>query len=379
MTGRALAQNRSQGLTIEIDELRTMLEGDQPLTILDVRSSEDRAEWAIPGSLHVNAYDALKAGDPDALRGMELPADGTVVTVCGAGKVSQTAAEQLRARGIDAVSLAGGMKAWSRAWNTANISVPGSQATVIQVRRVGKGCLSYLVGSGSEAAVVDAALDPVIYRELAQQNGWHVTHVLDTHIHADHLSRSRLLADQTGAALHLPAQHRASFPFAALHDGDSIAIGESYLVALATPGHTMEAMTYHLDDRALFTGDTLFLTGVGRPDLEASGEEMLVRARLLYRSLQRLSTLPGNSLVLPGHTIDPIAFDDEPIGRSLADVLGQVEILNLPEDEFLLAITSRVPAAPPNHAQILWHNESGLLPIGDPAELEAGANRCAVT
>ena len=111
--------------------------------ILDIRTSADRAEWAIPGSIHVDAYEALKRGDPAALAGVELSADVPVVTVCGAGQTSRIAMEQLRAHGLDARSLAGGMRAWSLAWNAAEVPVPGSAATVVQLRRTGKGCLSY--------------------------------------------------------------------------------------------------------------------------------------------------------------------------------------------------------------------------------------------
>ena len=107
--------------TIDVDELRAMLEEHQSVTVLDIRKAEDRAEWAIPGSLHVDAYEALKAGDPGALADVGLPMDAPVVTICGAGKVSLTAMEQLRARGYDARSLTGGMKAWSLAWNSAEV------------------------------------------------------------------------------------------------------------------------------------------------------------------------------------------------------------------------------------------------------------------
>jgi glyoxylase-like metal-dependent hydrolase (beta-lactamase superfamily II) len=137
------------------------------------------------------------------------------------------------------------------------------------VRRTGKGCLSYLIGANGEAAVVDAALAPAVYLRLAQQQGWRITAVLDTHIHADHLSRSRALADQTNATLYLPAQERVVFPFTPLCDGDTVGIGASLLTAVHTPGHTLESTCYLLDEGLLFTGDTLFLAAVGRPDLEA--------------------------------------------------------------------------------------------------------------
>jgi glyoxylase-like metal-dependent hydrolase (beta-lactamase superfamily II) len=300
------------------------------------------------------------------------------VTVCSAGKISVVAMEHLRARGYDARSLAGGMNAWSLAWNSAEVSIPGSPATVVQVRRTGKGCLSYLIGGDGVAAVVDASLDPEVYIGLAGQHGWRIAHVLDTHVHADHLSRSRALAGRTGAMLHLPAQDRVAYPFTPIHDGDVIEVGGARLTAMHTPGHTMEATTYGLDGRALLTGDTLFLAAVGRPDLEASADEARERARLLHRSLTRLAALPGETSILPGHTSSPIAFDGEPIAATLAEVLARVEMLQLSEEAFIEAILARIPPTPPNHAAIVAFNEAGELPAGDPTELEAGANRCAV-
>jgi len=365
--------------TIAVDELRAMLVERRPVTILDVRAAADRAEWAIPGSRHVDAYEALKAGDPAALAGVELPVGEPVVTVCGAGKASLTAMALLRARGIDARSLAGGMKAWSLAWNGAEVPVPGSAATVVQVRRTGKGCLSYLIGNAGEAAVIDAALDPEVYQGLAAERGWRIAHVLDTHVHADHLSRSRLLAKRAGATLHLPAQDRVAYPFAPLRYGDALAIGASHLVALLTPGHTIESTSYLLDGTALFTGDTLFLAGVGRPDLEASAEEAATRARLLSRSLRELTALAAGTLVLPGHTSEPVPFDERPIAATLGDVVERVPMLRMTEDAFVEIILARIPPTPPNHAAIVAFNETGELPEGDPTDLEAGANRCAVS
>lgn len=99
--------------TISVDTLRAWLEEQQPVTILDVRPQQDYAEWCIPGSIHVDAYEALKAHDPAALFGVDLPTDQPVVTVCGVGKTSQIAAEQLQARGVRALFLEGGMQAWS--------------------------------------------------------------------------------------------------------------------------------------------------------------------------------------------------------------------------------------------------------------------------
>jgi glyoxylase-like metal-dependent hydrolase (beta-lactamase superfamily II)/rhodanese-related sulfurtransferase len=358
--------------------LRQWLEQHKPVQVLDVRTAADRAEWLIPGSIHMDVYPALKANDPSALAVVDLPTDIPVVTVCGVGKVSLVAAQQLAARGYTAYSLVGGMQAWSLAWNVAELLSFDQHIRVFQVRRTGKGCLSYLIGSGAEAAVIDAALDADVYRSLAERHGWRITAVIDTHIHADHLSRSRWLAEQVGATFYLPAQERVAFPFTPLRDGETIAIGTAQLVALHTPGHTLESTCYLLNGRALFTGDTLFLAAVGRPDLEASPDEARTRAHLLYESLQRLLALAPDTLVLPGHASTPPAFDGRPLVSSLGEVRATLSRLQLPAAAFVAELLARIPPTPPNHKQIIAINEDGSGVPADAATLEAGANRCAV-
>jgi glyoxylase-like metal-dependent hydrolase (beta-lactamase superfamily II) len=365
--------------TIDVETLRRWLEEGRPVTVLDVRPASERAEWAIPGSLHVNAYDALRAHDPAALAEVEIPGDRPVVTVCAAGKTSLIAAEQLAARGVAALSLAGGMKAWSLAWNTAEVPIPESSVRVVQVRRTGKGCLSYLIGAGEEAFVIDASLDPQVYLDLATEHGWQITSVFDTHIHADHLSRSRQLAERCGAVLFLPEQQRVSFPFTAMRDGDTLATPKLMLTALRTPGHTLESTCYLLNNVLLFTGDTLFLTSIGRPDLHAGVQEARTRSALLYRSLHKLLALPSETLVLPGHASQPVAFDGVPIGARLAEIDEQVDLLHTRRTVFVETLIERLPPTPPNYEHITWLNEAGLLPEHDVTELEAGANRCAIS
>lgn len=356
-----------------------MLERREPVLVVDIRRTEDVAEGAIPGSLHVDAYDRLKAGDPGVLEGVELPEGVSVVTVCGVGMTATIAAERLRERGIDARPLGGGMKAWSLAWNTAKVGIPGSSVHVVQVRRTGKGCLSYVVASGERAMVIDASLDPQVYEGLAEERGWRITDVLDTHVHADHLSRSRLLAERTRATLRMPETDRVSYIYQPLRDGDVLHVGDAQLAVLRTPGHTSESTSYFLNGQALFTGDTLFLAGVGRPDLEASPEEARQRAGMLHRSLCEILKLPLATLLLPGHTSEPVPFDGRPLVASLAEVAGFIPGLRLPEDEFAEYILGRIPPTPPNYATIVELNERGELPQADPTELEGGANRCAVS
>jgi glyoxylase-like metal-dependent hydrolase (beta-lactamase superfamily II) len=354
-----------------------MADTDRPVTVVDVRGNDDYAQWTIPGSVHVNAYDALRRGESGPLADADLPRDRPIVTVCNAGRVSQTAAAVLAERGFDASSLTGGMRAWSTAWNTATVPLTNASVRIIQVRRTGKGCLSYIVGSRDEAAVIDASASTEVYTSIARELGWSIRVVVETHVHADHLSRARALADLTGAALLLPQQKRVAFPFSAIEDGRRISIGDAVLAAIHTPGHTNESTSFLLNASALFTGDTLFTNGVGRPDLHANPEEARARATTLFASLNRLRALPPDVLVLPAHASEPIAFDQKAVVSTLGEVDTWLAEWLVSQSAFVERITSQLPPPPENFTRIVALNEAGELPI-DPTELEAGANRCAV-
>jgi hypothetical protein len=248
------------------------------------------------------------------------------------------------------------MQAWSLSWNTAEVPLAHSKAEIVQVRRTGKGCLSYLAASEGAAVIIDPSVDPQVYMDLAAQRGTSIAKVLDTHIHADHLSRSRALAELAGAAHYLPKQDRTHFEHQALEPGQAITFGGSQLEAIHTPGHTFESMSFVLDGEALFSGDTLFLDSVGRPDLKASRE----------------------LIILPCHTSQPVPFDQVPLMSPLKTVADKVEALRYDEDQFVSWILDRIPANPPNYEKIVQLNEQGILPELDPTLLEAGANMCAV-
>jgi glyoxylase-like metal-dependent hydrolase (beta-lactamase superfamily II)/rhodanese-related sulfurtransferase len=363
-----------QAARISTEELQDLLATGRPVTVVDIRTPTDR-EWSIPCSVQVDAYDAVKSGGLGPLADREF-SPGPVVTVCETGRSAATATGLLRAKGVEALTLEGGMRAWSLAWNIAQTTISGCE--IVQVRRTGKGCLSYIVESDSEAVVIDASLDPDVYVKLIRDRGWRLVAVMDTHIHADHLSRSRLLAQQQRVELLLPAQRRTHYPFRPLTDGDRLPFGSTELVALASPGHTAESTTYLLDDAAAFTGDTLFLAGVGRPDLEGgTPAESASRARLLYESVSGILDLPEAAQVLPGHVSAPIPFDGRLLASTVKTIRDTVALARLDQAAFVEAVLARLPPNPPNHSRIVELNELGELPE-DPTELEAGANRCAV-
>ena len=129
----------SNQLSVNAEQLRTWLETNKDVVVLDVRPKDQREEWQIPGSIYLDAYKRLNAGDNSVLDEITIPENTPVVTVCAAGRTSQIAANALRKKGLEAYSLEGGMKGWTLAWNTAEIDFGNFQ--IIQVRRTGKGCL----------------------------------------------------------------------------------------------------------------------------------------------------------------------------------------------------------------------------------------------
>jgi glyoxylase-like metal-dependent hydrolase (beta-lactamase superfamily II) len=149
-------------------------------------------------------------------------------------------------------------------------------------------------------------------------------------------------------------------------------------VAVHTPGHTNESTSYLLNEAAIFTGDTLFTNSVGRPDLHADPEAARQRAHTLFASLSRLRALQGPVVVLPGHASEPIAFDGQAVVSPMNDVARWLSAWLASESAFVHRVTANLPPTPPNFSRIVELNEAGALPPGDPTDLEAGANRCAV-
>lgn len=372
--------NTTSAQDMTVPELQELLGRNASVRILDIRGEEAHREWRIPGSEAVSPPPTDADAVDESLDCGGLREEDHLVVVCARGRSSRRVAAALRERcGVEARSLEGGMAAWSFAWNVAPVSEPGDATTVLQLRRTGKGCLSYLIASEGEALVVDPSLETDVYLGEARDRGWSIAGVLETHIHADHVSRARRLAEAAGAPLYLPEQGRTEFPHRALADGDAVPVGATRLTAVHTPGHTGESHSYLLEDRYLFTGDTLFLNAVGRPDLEARGDEEQVRrqARRLYGSLSRLFDLDCDPLVLPAHTAEPVPFDGRPVAAPLAGVRERIEELGLGEEDFVARLARNTPPTPPNYERIVGLNESGEWPADALLDLEAGANRCA--
>ena len=228
-----------------------------------------------------------------------------------------------------------------------------------------RGCAAYLLGCGtlSQCAVVDARADDVeAYAEFAANQGMRITHVIDTHVHADHRSGGRELASQTGAQYCLHESADVAIPFTPLRDGDNIELGNTHLKVLHTPGHSPESICLIVTDLKrgsdpwfVLTGDTLFVGAVGRPDLPGRARE---NAGELYASLHdRLLMLPGDPEIYPGHfsgSLCGAGLSGKPTS-TIAFERRWNPMLSLNRDAFVEAMAT-VPAKPEEMEQILAFN-----------------------
>lgn len=356
---------------IDTGTLLAMVDAEELLSIIDVREPEEFDEWSIPGARNI----PLSELD---LRMAEIP-DGVIVTVCAAGTRAATAAALLEANDRESLVLSGGMAAWARTYDDVAFHV--GDVTVVQVRRRGKGCLSYVVGGAAGCIVIDPSLDLERYTSISRARGLEITAVVDTHLHADHLSGARLLAEITGATLLVNHDDGFAFDAAPLIDGAALKLGNdislSVLVA-STPGHTMGSTTLALADVALFTGDTLFIESVGRPDLADRAEEF---AGALFDSLhQRILPFPDETVILPAHVGTSIPVrSGELVGATLGELRASLPALSLDEEAFIAWASTRATPRPPNYEEIVRANRSGsVVEEGVRRDLEQGPNRCAV-
>lgn len=234
-------------------------------------------------------------------------------------------------------------------------------------------CASYLFGCKSRGrfAVVDPHADLVDeYIALADRAGVPIVAVLETHVHADHVSGLPELVERTGATAYLPAGAGVEFEHNTLADGDVVVLGNTVVWALATPGHADAHHAYVLTDHSrgdkpwvVLTGDSLLVGDVGRPDLHTDATEEM--ARTLYRSLtERLLALPDEVLLGPGH------FAGSVCGRGLSSTpistIGFERRFNRAlhvsdEDEFVAAVLQDLPPAPERQAEIVAANRGAVL------------------
>ncbi|HET8559517.1 MAG TPA: MBL fold metallo-hydrolase [Marmoricola sp.] len=371
--------------TISPAELfRELGEGRVP-EILDVRNKDEFAASRVEGirpvpTRNVPVYEVFEDLDAHA-----AATEQGAVVICGQGNASELLADEFADRGVSVRSLEGGTEEWAKLLVPVEVPDLPGELRAWQFLRPAKACVSYLVGvPGGRAAVFDATRHPQPYLDLAAEHHMTITHVVDTHVHADHVSGGPALAGQLGAEYHLPPEDTGGvvpWPNRPLHDGDELDLGPATVrtMTMHLPGHTPGTTAFLVADRMLLVGDTVFVRGLGRPDLTGQAEEL---ARDLFRSVhERLEPLDPTTLIAPAHWSSGEEFrPDGLVMTTLEDVFSATLLNEQAMERFVEQIVSSLPQAPESYDTIRAVNAGKLAPPPDELDvLDVGRNVCAAS
>jgi glyoxylase-like metal-dependent hydrolase (beta-lactamase superfamily II)/rhodanese-related sulfurtransferase len=402
---------------IDPEELKKKIDNNENIFLLDVRTTQEYEAWRISYENHDNPklipVDRLFMNDPTLLK--EIPKEKEIVTVCAHGNRSMIAAKILNQLGYNVKSVKGGMAGWNKVYDIVEIPVlKEAPFKIWQIRRISKGCIGYIISSKEDktATVIDPSRE--IYEsflKIAQDNELQITQLLDTHQHADHVSGIVKLVKTITTETNM---EKIRIYFSSLEeydtsktelknimyvkDGDKIDIDDKVtLRAIHTPGHTNGSMSFiieydpndynnnNINDKNptnsyLFTGDTLFVDGVGRPDLRDQAKRF---AELLYDTYhKKILQLPDDTVVLPAHfNGTSIALKHTvPILETLGTIKKRVKLLSMTKEEFIDYIADTVQPRPGNYKTIISINKKMLsYDEIEMADLEAGPNSCAIS
>ncbi|MBL0389108.1 MBL fold metallo-hydrolase [Tumebacillus sp. ITR2] len=370
--------------TIQAKDLHQKINAGVSMLLLDVRTSADYLNWKIEGqhlqSVNIPYADFLADHEKAAAN---LPRDTEIVIICNKGNSARLVAEQLDEAGFHVSYLVEGMLAWSQFYHQVTVH-EDQDMKLIQLNRLGKGCLSYMVISGNEALVVDAGRHVHEYKQLAESQNVRIRHVLDTHLHADHISGGHELALATGAKYYISSselQGSSSLQYEALEQHATLHIGtvEAKVLAIPTPGHTPGSTSVLVNDRFLLSGDTIFVGGLGRPDLGGKAREW---AQSLYDTVfNQIANLSDEIVVLPTHFADLKEINEQGyVGATLGAIRASNEVMRTADrDAFTEKVAGASGATPPNYEQIVGINRGEIHVTTEVAtDLEIGPNRCAV-
>jgi hydroxyacylglutathione hydrolase len=247
----------------------------------------------------------------------------------------------------------------------------------VRIEQFFLGCLahaSYLVASEGIAAILDPQRDVDLYLDYAKQHDLKIEHIIETHLHADFVSGHHELAERSGARIYLGQDAHATFPHTAIKDGDTLQFGNARFNFLHTPGHTIEGVCAVLTDlaspnhpRAVFTGDTLFVGDVGRPDLSGDHTPQELAA-MLYQSLhEKLLKLPDDTEIFPAHGAGSLC--GRQMGSERSSTIGKQRrtnyaLLARSEEEFIHLLTDSLPPRPEYFGRDVELNRHGASSLG---------------
>ncbi|MEF8775694.1 MAG: MBL fold metallo-hydrolase [Haloarculaceae archaeon] len=374
-------------------DLKASLHGGEELSILDTRRPADFETWHIshPNARPVNVpfTEFLDGNDPAAEVPDGVP-DGPMLTCCAKGISSHYVAEFLARESYDIAVLRDGMRGWARLYEATDVETAtfqpdpegiDTEVSLIQYHRPSSGCLAYLVVSGPEALVVDPLRTFADrYADDAIERGAEVRYVMDTHVHADHVSGVRNVSDLTGAERLLPAgaeDRGLAFDATLVDAGDEIDVGATTIEVVPLPGHTTEMTGLRVGD-VLLTGDSLFTDSVARPDLEAA-DAAREAAGTLWETLQGVAEYPDGTVVAPGHAgPETQSASDGSFTATVGTLRESLDAFDMDREAFVGFATGDLPPQPKDYERVIAVNLGrATADAAEAFELELGPNNCA--
>jgi glyoxylase-like metal-dependent hydrolase (beta-lactamase superfamily II) len=366
-------------------ELFDWLTAREDIVVLDVRNKKDFNRFQIESPypfemINISYYDFMEIEDECVAR---VPAGRRIRIVCAQEGSAKYVAEILEKHGFTDVGyLAGGIKTWG------NMLVPGLIAEednfkLYQFIRPGKASCSYGLLFGDEMMVFDPSRNVDFYIRFAEEQGCRITKTFETHLQADYISGSRMIVERTGATFYGGKDFEGSKnPFTPLVDGEkhTFSQGGPEVTVLFTPGHTPGSTSFFVNNKYMISGDMVFISSVGRPDLGGKAEEW---AGLLYGSIQLVKKLDHNLIVLPGHYMNwEEANDDLTFSTTLGDAIDRNHDIYYieSEEDFVRFIKKNMRPQPEEYATIRMVN-ANIEQVDDERaeELDLGKNECAAT
>ena len=288
------------------ENLFSSLSNKDDFLLLDVRNKNDFSRFQIEGPFEVDIlnipyFDFLEKEDKYLSK---VSRQKPVKIVCAKEGSAKYVAELLTGDGFDDVSiLKGGINTWGNMLVPTRINKKSDKYELYQFIRPGKASCSYAIIYSGEIVLIDPSRNIHFYKEFAEEQNGKISRVFETHLQADYISGSRLIAREVGAEIfvHPNDFKNAVFSFKKMEDGHRIQIGKDgpEIRAIHTPGHTLGSVSYIVDNSYLISGDTVFINSVGRPDL---GRKVSEWSKILYNTLtQKIQYLDENMFLLPGH------------------------------------------------------------------------------
>ena len=370
----------------QADELYRWVTEKEDFLLLDVRNKVDFGRFKVEGPHEINManisyFDFMEIEDECIAK---LPKRDTPIRiVCAKEGSAKYVAEILeKHKFTDVGYLAGGIKSWGNLLVPKKLNATGDYQ-LYQFIRPGKGSCSYGLVSGDEVIFFDPSRNYDFYVNFAKEKGCKIIATIETHLQADYIAGSRVIAEKTGATFYANQNDfaDAKIDYSPLTDGQEIGFANGPSVkALFSPGHTPGSTMYLIDGKFIITGDIIFIKSIGRPDLGGKVDEW---AAVLYETIRRVAAMDGSLAVLPAHFIGWDEANDELLFTTSLEKTRELnksiyEIKDL--GDFLTFIKSNMREQPPEYATIRLVNANLEVVDDEKAEiLDLGKNECAAS